>query len=51
MTGICIDITKTNLAEIALQESEERLRLTQSAAGIGIWDWDIVHNQVTFNKQ
>ena len=51
MTGICIDITKTKVAEIALQASEERLRLTQSAAGIGIWDWDIVHNQVTFNTQ
>ncbi|HEY8098259.1 MAG TPA: EAL domain-containing protein [Methylobacter sp.] len=51
MTGICIDITKTKVAEIALQESEERLRLAQSAAGIGTWDWDIVHNKTSFNSQ
>ncbi|TAK64322.1 diguanylate cyclase, partial [Methylobacter sp.] len=51
MTGICIDITKTKTAEIALQESEERLRLAQLAADIGIWDWDIVHDKVTFNSQ
>ncbi|MFI3154862.1 MAG: EAL domain-containing protein [Methylococcaceae bacterium] len=51
MTGICIDMTKTKIAEIALQESEERLRLAQSAADIGIWDWDIVHNQTAFNAQ
>lgn len=51
MTGICVDITQTKMAEIALQESEERLRLAQSAANIGIWDWDIVHNQAVFNSQ
>jgi diguanylate cyclase (GGDEF)-like protein/PAS domain S-box-containing protein len=51
MTGMCIDITKTKRAEIALQESEERLRLAQSVAGIGIWDWDIVHSKTTFNSQ
>lgn len=51
MTGICVDITKTKMAEMALQESEERLRLAQSAANIGIWDWDIAHNQSAFNAQ
>ncbi|HEY8035363.1 MAG TPA: EAL domain-containing protein [Methylobacter sp.] len=51
MTGICVDITKTKIAEIALQESEERLRLAQSAADIGIWDWNIVHNKTVFNSQ
>ena len=51
MTGICVDITKTKMAGIALQESEERLRVAQSAAGIGIWDWDIAHNKTSFNSK
>ncbi|MFZ2406048.1 MAG: PAS domain S-box protein, partial [Methylobacter sp.] len=51
LTGICMDITKTKIAEIALQESDERLRLAQSAAGIGIWDWDTVHDRAVFNAQ
>ena len=51
MSGICIDVTKTKVAEIALHESEERLCLAQLAANIGIWDWDLVHHQATFNEQ
>jgi diguanylate cyclase (GGDEF)-like protein/PAS domain S-box-containing protein len=51
MTGICLDISKSKAAEIGLQKSEERLRLAQSCANIGIWDWDIVHNQTSFNSQ
>lgn len=51
MTGICIDITKSKATEIALKESEERLRMAQSVAGIGIWDWDLVHNKTSFNTQ
>jgi PAS domain S-box-containing protein len=51
MSGICLDVTQTKLAEIALHESEERLRLAQLVANIGIWDWDLVHHQATFNAQ
>jgi hypothetical protein len=47
----CVSKPDDNVVEIVLQETEERLWLTQSVAGIGIWDWDIVHNQVTFNTQ
>ncbi len=37
--------------ETALRESEERLRLAQSAAGIGIWDWDLRTNRTRFNDE
>jgi len=51
MSGICLDVTKTKVAEIALHESEERLCLAQLVSNIGIWDWDLVHHQATFNTQ
>ena len=42
-----IDITDRRKAELALQASEERLRLALSAAdGIGTWDWDVSNNMV-----
>ena len=35
------DITEHTRAEEALQESEERLRITLEVTKIGIWDWNI----------
>ena len=35
------DLTAQRRAEAALRESEERLRLAQEAAGVGMWDFDI----------
>lgn len=35
----------------ALRDSEERLRLAVAAGGVGIWDWDIVGNHVTWSDR
>ncbi|NTU81886.1 MAG: PAS domain-containing protein, partial [Chloroflexales bacterium] len=35
----------------ALQVSQERLTLATRSAGIGIWDWDIVTNSVTWDQR
>ncbi|HYO81141.1 MAG TPA: PAS domain S-box protein, partial [Bryobacteraceae bacterium] len=35
----------------SVRDSEERLRLAQSAAGIGIWDWNIVTDDVTWSPE
>lgn len=43
------DITDRKQAEAALRQNEERLRLAQQAAGAGLWDWDIVANQVAWS--
>lgn len=34
----------------ALRESEERYRLGLEAGNMGTWDWDILHNRVTWSE-
>ena len=38
-------------AQAALRASEERLRMAVEAGQLGIWDWDIVNNEVTWSDQ
>ena len=49
--GVDRDITERRNAQQALRESEERLELAQDAAGIGMFDWDIVHDQAICNER
>ena len=41
LSGIALDITPRLKLEAAIQASEARLQLAQSAANIGVFDWDI----------
>ncbi len=45
------DITERQRAEEALRKSEERLRLAQRAASVGIWDWDIATGQLDWTPE
>ncbi|BAT53827.1 two-component hybrid sensor and regulator [Nostoc sp. NIES-3756] len=45
------DITREKQTEIALQESEERLRLALEAAQIGTWDWNIFTNHLKWSTR
>jgi PAS domain S-box-containing protein len=42
---------QVNKKTASLRESEERLKLAASAADIGVWDRDIVNNQLIWNKR
>jgi PAS domain S-box-containing protein len=43
------DVTDRRRAETALRLSEERLKLALDAGQIGVWDWDVVQNQVEWS--
>lgn len=45
------DISQRKRAEETLRQSEERLRIAQQAANAGVWDWDIVTNQVSWSEE
>jgi PAS domain S-box-containing protein len=46
-TSVVEDITDRMEAECALRDSERRLALAQSAAHLGLWDWDLRTNSHT----
>ncbi|MCX6690822.1 MAG: PAS domain S-box protein, partial [Methanoregula sp.] len=51
LVGITSDITERKRAEEALKESEERLNLAIEGANLGLWDLDIVTNDVIHNRR
>ena len=44
------DITEQKQTEIALQKSEEQLRIVLDAARMGIWTWNILTDEVTWSE-
>jgi len=44
-------ITERKVAEQKLSRSEEQLRLALDASNIGLWDWNLVTNEVFFSKE
>jgi PAS domain S-box-containing protein len=46
-----VDITDRKQTEIALQDSEQRLRISQLAAKIGTWDWDVATGNVIWSPE
>ena len=50
-SGVDIDITDRKDAELALAESEARLKLAVEAADIGIWDWDVLAMTMSYSDR
>ena len=50
LEGFISDITDLTHAQQALRESEERLRLALDAAHMGIFDWDMDNNHITWSR-
>lgn len=49
--GISRDITVRKQIEEKLRLSEERLRLAQQSAHIGVWEWNVRTNQLTWTPE
>lgn len=45
------DITERRATEERLRRSEERLYRAVTAGGIGLWDWDLVHNTCEYSDE
>lgn len=46
-----VNITARKLSENAVHEIKQRLELATASANIGIWDWDVVEDKMTWDQQ
>jgi PAS domain S-box-containing protein len=44
--GSCVDVTELVNKDVALRESEERMRLAADAANLGIWECDLSKDEI-----
>ncbi len=51
MIGAAQDITARKRTEEGLRESEGRLRLLMQASNVGLWDWNLITNEVNFSPE
>jgi two-component system, sensor histidine kinase and response regulator len=49
--GVAYDLSEQHRSEARLRDSEGRVRLATSVAGLGVWDWHLETNAVTWDEQ
>lgn len=50
IVGVITDITERKQAEEVLLEREAELRMALEASHMGIWNWNLITNQITWSK-
>lgn len=50
-SGIVMDVTPARRASERLEEQRHRLEAAVEATGLGFWEWDVVHDQVTWSER
>ncbi len=45
------DVTEQVLARKKVEESEQRFRLATEASGVGIWEWNVITNQIKWDAK
>ena len=50
LATVARDIRRRKQSEMMLRVSEERFRIATRAGKVGVWDWDIVHNRVSWSE-
>jgi PAS domain S-box-containing protein len=51
VAGVAKDITESREAEEKLRDSEARLRQSVKASNVGLWDWNLVSNEVYYSPE
>lgn len=50
MIGTHLDISAPKLAEIEIQDTNERMALAADSAGIGIWDYNVITSELNWDR-
>ncbi len=51
LVGVLQDITRIKIAEEALKEKSEQLDFVAQMSELGMWDWDLLNDTITYNDE